>query len=459
MRSKVLGGLAVSLLVLVSSSTVAAQSQGTPTAADIDRMLKESEESGKRTQKLIDDAKAAIRPVSEFAHLPPPATVLGAYSEKLMVSVESGYAMKIRHAENGMPLVTFVNLDATPLGGFLTVGVQPKATAQHVFYNLHETPFAQCPANGRPRTTSANRDGSDLGFNWSCGGDRRGAGVHYYSYSLVADGPGLKATFNSTSDQGASSTEHHVYLPITEERVAAAAERLRQRYEEEQRRQAALRAERAEAERQKRQASQERVRSFNRAMEGLNGVLTDAAAESGGYDEAQANLDATVANIQDAAAAERRQQALATQQPTTRAAQEQRQQPEPATPPARVPTPAPVPAADGVAAGEPLRFVMTISLRNLAGDKVNPTCYSNLITRPGPPGWGAPGFLPPGSAEQAQAVVLGLKGEFIAKCRASGRDITSEGNFSWISNQSQYQAQQLDSTRAKYREDVSVQLN
>ena len=61
----------------------------------------------------------------------------------------------------------------------------------------------------------------------------------------------------------------------------------------------------------------------------------------------------------------------------------------------RMPQPADSPAA------KPLRFIMTISMRNLPGDTVNPTCYSNMLTRPGPPGWGAPGFLPTGSGEQA----------------------------------------------------------
>ena len=102
---------------------------------------------------------------------------------------------------------------------------------------------------------------------------------------------------------------------------------------------------------------------------------------------------------------------------------------------------------------------MIISLRNVAGDKVNSTCYSNVLTRPGPPGWGGPGCLPPGSGEQAHATVDSLKSQFIAQCRAGGRDITSEGNFNWLSNRTQDEAQRLASTGAKYREDVSVQID
>jgi hypothetical protein len=41
--------------------------------------------------------------------------------------------------------------------------------------------------------------------------------------------------------------------------------------------------------------------------------------------------------------------------------------------------------------GKPLRFVLDIGLLNKPGDTVNPTCYSNVITLPGPPGWGGGG--------------------------------------------------------------------
>jgi hypothetical protein len=108
---------------------------------------------------------------------------------------------------------------------------------------------------------------------------------------------------------------------------------------------------------------------------------------------------------------------------------------------------------------KPLRFVLSISLRNKPGDAVNPSCYSNVITRPGPPGWGAPGFLPPGSGEQARQTVYSLKSEFIAACRASGREVTSEGNFNFFSNQSQDEEQRLQEVRPRYREDVSVTLH
>lgn len=107
---------------------------------------------------------------------------------------------------------------------------------------------------------------------------------------------------------------------------------------------------------------------------------------------------------------------------------------------------------------KPLRFVLMISMRNLPGDKVNPTCYSNIISRPGPPGWGAPGFLPPGSAEQAREAVYSLKSAFFARCRASGREITSDGNFNFQLNQLQGDEKRLLEMRARHSEDVAVQL-
>lgn len=110
-------------------------------------------------------------------------------------------------------------------------------------------------------------------------------------------------------------------------------------------------------------------------------------------------------------------------------------------------------------ATKPLRFVLYISMRNLPGDTHNSNCYSNIITRPGPPGWGAGGFQASGSASQANAVINGLKAQFIAKCRsASGRDITSEGNFGSVWNQHPADEARVDSTRPRFREDVSVSL-
>jgi hypothetical protein len=52
-----------------------------------------------------------------------------------------------------------------------------------------------------------------------------------------------------------------------------------------------------------------------------------------------------------------------------------------------------------------------------------------------------------------------LKSAFIQACRsASGREITSEGNFHWTWNETQDGESQISNARARYREDVTVQL-
>lgn len=160
--------------------------------------------------------------------------------------------------------------------------------------------------------------------------------------------------------------------------------------------------------------------------------VADAAAQA-----RQAQAAARERELATQAAAERlRQQQLRTQQQAA--------------------TSATKPAAD--AAAKPLRFVLSISLLNKPGDTVNPMCYSNVITRPGPPGWGAPGFLPPGSGEQAHATVHSLKDAFIARCRASGREITSEGNFNYSWNRSQGEEAGMQEVRPRHREDILVAL-
>lgn len=111
-----------------------------------------------------------------------------------------------------------------------------------------------------------------------------------------------------------------------------------------------------------------------------------------------------------------------------------------------------------VAASRQLQFVLMIGMKNLPGDKHNPTCYSNVITRPGPPGWGSPS-LPSGSAEQALSQINALKGTFIAACQASGREITSEGNFKHLRNQTQDDEARMRSAGPRFEEDVSVVLN
>ena len=216
---------------------------------------------------------------------------------------------------------------------------------------------------------------------------------------------------------------------------------------------------------QNRRAEAERGAMFNSVLQGVAEGL--AGGSTGGYAESQANLNATVANIQNAAAVERQQQAQAAPQSgalASRTVPELQPQPQPRPQTGLQPQPQPQPRdttaleTAAPAAAKQLRFVMSISLRNRPGDKVNPTCYSNIISRPGPPGWGASGFLPRGSAEQAREIVYGMKSNFIARCRASGREVTSEGSFNFQLNQMQGDEERLQGMRARHSEDVSVSL-
>lgn len=207
-------------------------------------------------------------------------------------------------------------------------------------------------------------------------------------------------------------------------------------------RQQAAAAERRQREEQRRRADAERARQpqYAQAPTPAARAMPDAAEQA-----RQAQAAARYRELAAQAAAERQrlQQVRAQQQ-----------------------TAAPTTTSSGSAAGnasataavKPLRFILTIGLLNKPGDAVNPTCYSNVITRPGPPGWGAPGFLPPGSGEQARAAVYALKDAFISRCRASGREITSDGNFNYVWNQTSGDEQTLQGVRARFREDVSVSL-
>lgn len=207
-------------------------------------------------------------------------------------------------------------------------------------------------------------------------------------------------------------------------------------------RQQAAAAERRQREEQRRRAEAERARQpqYAYAPSPTAPAVPDAAEQA-----RQTQAAARDRELATQAAAERqRLQQLRSQQQ------------------AAAPTKAPAAAtaagsASSPAAVKPLRFILT-GLLNMPGDTVNPTCYSNVITRPGPPGWSAPGFLPQGSGEQARAAVYALKDAFIARCRASAREITSDGNFNYVWNQTSSDEQTLQGVRPRFREDVSVSL-
>lgn len=227
--------------------------------------------------------------------------------------------------------------------------------------------------------------------------------------------------------------------------------------------------------------------AWQRGIANMTGNLNDyAAREQQRMDESQAMLDEINAMARAEAEAQRRaeQQAALDSAARQRAAQQQlaQQQYQASRPATRVATstgatgPGTAAGANGSgaadaaavaqpgntaapAAAKPLQFVLTISMKNLPGDAHNSRCYSNVITRPGPPGWGAPGFLPSGSAEQALGEINALKGAFIAACQRSGREITSEGNFSHVRNQGADGDQRVQATKPRFQEDVSVVVN
>lgn len=187
--------------------------------------------------------------------------------------------------------------------------------------------LAQIELDGEKAKKTLFRFGDDgvLSSDWYKNGpvDRRERIVvaddgRYYS-DHMQERRGSRTEFGPVSDQLLSIYQqyvgpHYLQMLARERReYVARDEEGRRRLE-------------AEQEQEKQRASQDRVRSFNRAMEGLNGVLSQTNEATGGYAEAQANLDATVADINDAAAAERHRQALAQQQAQTREAEVQRQQ-------------------------------------------------------------------------------------------------------------------------------------
>ena len=198
----------------------------------------------------------------------------------------------------------------------------------------------------------------------------------------------------------------------------------------------------AEAERAKKREKTER---WNNAMGALyNGLQAAGEVATAHEAESRAELDATLAEAQ------RRAYGQSQAADAVAATHDVGDSPSPAAGSA---------GGGATEASKALRFVLDIGLMPKAGDTNNPQCYSNVITRAGPPGWGGRGFLPDESAEQARAEVEDLKSRFIEACEAaSGRTITGEGNFHWTWNQTSDGDQQVTNARPRYREDVSVQL-
>lgn len=107
--------------------------------------------------------------------------------------------------------------------------------------------------------------------------------------------------------------------------------------------------------------------------------------------------------------------------------------------------------------GKPLRFVLWVPMQPRVGDTSNPSCYSNVITRPGPSGWGAENPAH-GVPEQAIAIIDGVSDAFVAKCRAaSGREVA--GGVRHERNQSADDEARVDRTHAVGANDVTVQMD
>lgn len=210
-----------------------------------------------------------------------------------------------------------------------------------------------------------------------------------------------------------------------------------------------------DVQRQQAMAIERRQREEERERREAERVRQQASAQAAALPQRAPSAADVAQQAERAQAAEARERQLAEQAAAERARQQQlhaqRQQAVASTPVV------PGPPSTEVAA-KPLRFVLSIGLLNKPGDTVNPTCYSNVITRPGPPGWGAPGFLPTGSGQQAHDIVQSFKAAFIARCRASGREITSEGNFNYSWNRSQGEEAGMQEVRPRHKEDVLVLL-
>ena len=108
-------------------------------------------------------------------------------------------------------------------------------------------------------------------------------------------------------------------------------------------------------------------------------------------------------------------------------------------------------------AGKPLRFVLDAGTLNLPGDRNNATCYSNIITRPGPPGWGPD--APVQSSQQALAQIDAMKQAFIAACRRKGREVRGVNHVGWRWNKTDEDERELQGIGPEVPEDISVVLD
>ena len=198
----------------------------------------------------------------------------------------------------------------------------------------------------------------------------------------------------------------------------------------------AAEAEAQQAREAKWEAEERQSAMFNNVLGALTQVDTSA------YAQAQANLDATVASIQAAAAVERQQQAQPAVQAQTHAAEAQRrsveqaatverqrlqavalaESPQVAARPAATAQTTANPASQNLAGtgqkapGGTMTFILLAPLDTVI-NRMNGTCYSNLVSIPGPPGWPVLDHTNDrAAAELVQAYIPG----FEAQCSQAG---------------------------------------
>lgn len=189
-------------------------------------------------------------------------------------------------------------------------------------------------------------------------------------------------------------------------------------------------------------------RSFSGVMSaGFVGFVEGSIAAVGTLGEVAGLMVEAAASPEFQATLQQEMAAQQAEQPRQDAAMQQTQRTA-AAPAARTGGSTSAPALP--AATKPLRMVLSISMTNLPGDRNNPSCYSSIISRPGPPGWGTRDA----SLAEVRPLVESYKTRFFDKCRAaSGREITSAGNYNFHANQ-----YNEDRPRAKVREDVTVTM-
>lgn len=108
------------------------------------------------------------------------------------------------------------------------------------------------------------------------------------------------------------------------------------------------------------------------------------------------------------------------------------------------------------APGAQLRFILQIPLRAVI-NKVNATCYSNIVTIPGPAGWPDPSRQAGGDMP-ARALIERYMAGFMEQCKAFGPLASSTPNFHWNRKGSEHiSPESVEQTGQRHRQPV-VQL-